>query len=74
MFLVWHLNRFVGVYHRPTREVHIFPRTSRAARAKGVRAEAYGVDDPALAGIIDADLWGPVREEIELIEEVRFEP
>ena len=32
------------------------------------------MDDPALAGIIDADLWGPVREEIELIEEVRFEP
>ena len=64
--------RFVGVYHRPTRRVHLFERAARTARARGgTRSADYGLDDPALAALIEPELWAQTREEIELVEEVR---
>ena len=66
------LGRFVGVYHRPTKRVHLFERAARASRAKGgTRSVDYALDDPALAELIEPDLWEQTREEIELVEEVR---
>jgi peptide chain release factor 3 len=64
--------RFVGVYHRPTRRVHLFEREARASRARGgTRSATYALDDPALATLIEPDLWTQTRDEIELVEEVR---
>ena len=64
--------RFVGVYHRPTRRVHLFERAARSARARGgTRSADYALNDPALAALIEPELWAQTREEIELVEEVR---
>ncbi|KAK9828060.1 hypothetical protein WJX81_006739 [Elliptochloris bilobata] len=64
-------DRFVGVYHRPTKRVHLFERAARSARARGgTRSTEYALDDPALAELVEADLWAQTREEIELIEEL----
>lgn len=64
--------RFVGVYHRPTRRVHLFERVARSARARGgTRSADYALDDPALAALIEPELWAQTHEEIELVEEVR---
>eukprot|EP00899_Mesostigma_viride_P003070 jgi/Mesvir1/12764/Mv22826-RA.1 len=58
--------RFKGVYHRPTKEVHLF---ERGDRTKVATQTVYSLDDPALPGLLE-DLYEQLLEEVEVIEEI----
>lgn len=61
-------DRFVGVVHRPTMEVHLFEKTGAEGRNKGAKFSVYKWGDPQLESLIEADLFAQVSEEIELME------
>ncbi|MGI8642739.1 MAG: peptide chain release factor 3 [Thermomicrobiales bacterium] len=57
---------FRGVYDRQTKRVHLFERTEHGASRAPVQVS--DLDDPALAGLIGADLAATLREELELLD------
>lgn len=58
-------DRFCGIYHRPSHQVHIY---SKGARGKGAVSSVHDLDDPALADLIEADLLEQLKEEVELLQ------
>lgn len=62
-------DRFKGVYHRPRKEVHLFTKGGRHGR-RGAASEVLPWGDARLAGLIDADLYEQLQEEVELLEEL----
>jgi len=58
---------FKGVYDRRAGEVHLFERTAHGSHPAPV--EVTGLGDPALARTLHADILGPAREEIAMVEE-----
>jgi peptide chain release factor 3 len=65
---------FKGVYERPTRQVHLFERTTRNAHRAPVATS--GVDDPRLAELVGARLHEQLKEHVAFIEELlpRLDP
>ncbi|WP_030007457.1 peptide chain release factor 3 [Picosynechococcus sp. NKBG042902] len=61
-------DRFQGVYDRRLKEVHLFERTAHGTKA--ATETVYKIDDPALEGILDADLYEQLQEELEILEEI----
>ncbi|WIA15117.1 hypothetical protein OEZ85_001807 [Tetradesmus obliquus] len=64
-------DRFCGVYHRPSNKVLLY---AKAGRGKAAASEQYELGDPALAGIIEADLLEQLMEEVELLQILGDEP
>lgn len=61
-------DRFQGVYHRPTQEVHLFAKSGSEGRNKGARSTVYRYDDPELASLIEAEEYAQLLEDMELLE------
>ena len=61
-------DRFQGVYDRRLKKVHLFERTAHGTKA--ATETVYKIDDPALEGILDADLYEQLQEELEILEEI----
>ena len=65
-------DRFRGVVHRPTREVHLFQRGESGGRTEATSV-VVAMDDPGLADGsygIDPELWAEVVEEVGVLDEV----
>ncbi len=60
-------DRFRGVLHRPSGTVVLY---SKAARGHGARAgvERLSLNDPALAELLEPDLFEQLQEDVELLE------
>eukprot|EP00270_Netrium_digitus_P000225 TRINITY_DN10213_c0_g1_i7.p1 TRINITY_DN10213_c0_g1~~TRINITY_DN10213_c0_g1_i7.p1 ORF type:complete len:714 (+),score=162.61 TRINITY_DN10213_c0_g1_i7:29-2143(+) len=63
-------DRFLGVLHRPTKEVHLFSRTELHHGSREAKATIVPLGDPSLADVIDSDLYEQLMEEAELLDEV----
>ncbi|KXZ46475.1 hypothetical protein GPECTOR_43g911 [Gonium pectorale] len=61
-------DRFVGVYHRPTKKVVLYEKRGQAGRSKGATKTEYDLSDPDLPGLIETDLWEQLQEDAELLE------
>ena len=67
---------FCGVYHRPTREVHLFDKEASAGKTrKGEDKNTKGLevvklDDPRLEGLLGAELCAHLKDDIELLDEL----
>ncbi|GFR44773.1 hypothetical protein Agub_g6105 [Astrephomene gubernaculifera] len=62
-------DRFMGVYHRPSKKVILYEKRGQAGRSRGASVKAaYDLDDPELPGLVEGDLWEQLREEVELLE------
>lgn len=46
----------------------LFEKRGREGRAKGATQSEYDLEDPALEGLIEADLLEQLREEVELLQ------
>lgn len=46
----------------------LFEKRGREGRAKGATQTEYDLDDPALKGLIEADLYEQLMEEVELLQ------
>ncbi len=56
---------FRGVYDRLSKRVHLFERTPHGSYAAPV--EVLGIDDPAIRGKLDAEVFEKARDEIEML-------
>ncbi|GLI60750.1 hypothetical protein VaNZ11_002980 [Volvox africanus] len=61
-------DRFVGVYHRPSKKVVLYEKRGQAGRSKGATKAEYDLDDPDLKDLIETDLWEQLQEDVELLE------
>ncbi|BBN11680.1 peptide chain release factor 3 [Marchantia polymorpha subsp. ruderalis] len=61
-------DRFMGVYHRPRKEVHIFSKEKHGTKAATTQIIPWG--DASLEKMIPRDLFAQLEEEIELLEEL----
>jgi len=62
-------DRFTGIYHRPTKMVHLFSKTGAVGRSKGAaKADVLPWGDAQLEQLIEKDLFDALAEEIELLE------
>lgn len=61
-------DRFMGVYHRPTKKVVLYEKRGLKGRSKGATKAEYDMDDPELPQLIEADLWEQLQEDVELLE------
>ncbi|GIL80976.1 hypothetical protein Vretimale_9288 [Volvox reticuliferus] len=61
-------DRFVGVYHRPSKKVVLYEKRGQAGRSKGATKTEYDLDDPDLKDLVEADLWEQLQEDVELLE------
>jgi peptide chain release factor 3 len=52
-------DRFRGVYHRPTKQLSLF--TKVASGSREAKVVVMSADDPAVKGMMDADLYEQVR-------------
>lgn len=59
-------DRFVGVYDRLRKEVHLFERGQHGAKA--AKFQVSDLEDPALLELVEDDVYLQFREELELIE------
>eukprot|EP00898_Chlorokybus_atmophyticus_P001424 jgi/Chlat1/2282/Chrsp17S02795 len=62
-------DRFMGVYHRPTSEVHLFERALNHGSREAV-ANVLPKDDPRLQELIPEELLLQLQEELELLDSV----
>lgn len=46
-------------------QVHLY---KKGLRGKAASKAAYSLDDPELPGLLDADLWEQLQEDVELLE------
>jgi peptide chain release factor 3 len=58
-------DRFRGVYHRPTKQLSLF--TKVASGSREAKVVVMSADDPAVKGMMDADLYEQVRARLELL-------
>eukprot|EP00245_Coleochaete_scutata_P010362 TRINITY_DN3613_c0_g4_i1.p1 TRINITY_DN3613_c0_g4~~TRINITY_DN3613_c0_g4_i1.p1 ORF type:complete len:411 (-),score=80.80 TRINITY_DN3613_c0_g4_i1:330-1508(-) len=61
-------DRFVGVYHRPTEEVHLFEK-DRKHGSVGAVSRVLPWGDPPLIDLIEKDLYAQLEEEVMLLDE-----
>jgi peptide chain release factor 3 len=59
-------DRFRGVFHRPTREMHLFTKVASGSREAAV--QVLPLDDPAVEATLGAELHAQLLEELELLE------
>eukprot|EP00878_Enallax_costatus_P004131 GHUV01004359.1.p1 GENE.GHUV01004359.1~~GHUV01004359.1.p1 ORF type:complete len:649 (+),score=185.57 GHUV01004359.1:201-2147(+) len=58
-------DRFCGIYHRPSHQVHLY---TKGGRGKGASSSVYDVDHPALKDLMEPDLLEQLHEEVELLQ------
>mmetsp|Transcript_9572 Transcript_9572/g.33954 ORF Transcript_9572/g.33954 Transcript_9572/m.33954 type:complete len:593 (-) Transcript_9572:243-2021(-) len=63
-------DRFVGVYHRPTKKVALFDKGGAATRSKGTKMSMVDAYGPEIEALVDADILQQFQEELELLEEL----
>ena len=59
-------DRFRGVFHRPTREIHLFTKVASGSREAAV--QVLSLDDPKVAATLGEELHAQLLEELELLE------
>ncbi|EFJ24122.1 hypothetical protein SELMODRAFT_174352 [Selaginella moellendorffii] len=62
-------DRFLGVYYRPRRQVHLFERGGKHGSV-GAAVRVLDYMDPSLKTIIPTDLYKQLEEEVEMLEEL----
>eukprot|EP00850_Spirogloea_muscicola_P014965 SM000111S18788 [mRNA] locus=s111:119960:125050:- [translate_table: standard] len=62
-------DRFMGLYHRPTREVHMYARNARHG-SREATAQVISWGDASLQELIPEDLFSQLTEEVEMLEEL----
>ncbi|KAL2621509.1 hypothetical protein R1flu_001714 [Riccia fluitans] len=61
-------DRFMGVYHRPRNEVHVFTKEKHGTKAASTQIIPWG--DDCLKSLIPSDLFAQLQEEIEMLDEL----
>ncbi|KAL3693257.1 hypothetical protein R1sor_006908 [Riccia sorocarpa] len=61
-------DRFIGVYHRPRNEVHLFTKEKHGTKAASTQIIPWG--DDSLESLIPSELFAQLQEEVEMLNEL----
>ncbi|MGK7932274.1 MAG: peptide chain release factor 3 [Microcystaceae cyanobacterium] len=61
-------DRFKGVFHRPTQEIHLFERRSHGSQE--AQETVISLGDPQIEEYLETELYYQLKEELEILEEL----